>query len=178
MLIDIKPGKYKARALEGKIDKTKEKQTPYFGIMFEIEGGEKISWTGYLTPAALERTLESAAIAGWDGNYDDNGYAPSTSFSGTECEIEIADEEYFDSSGAKKIAKRVKWVNKPGGMWAKTQGSAKDILGGLDLKKELIVAKQRAGLSKPASAIKNYAPGASNPPPTQPQFEQDDAVPF
>ena len=39
--MEIKPGKYIAKVVEGKIDKSKEKGTPYFGIKFAIGPVEK-----------------------------------------------------------------------------------------------------------------------------------------
>jgi hypothetical protein len=155
--MEIKPGKYMAKVLEGKIDKSKEKGTPYFGINFEIEGGQQVKWQGWLTENTKERTFEALAICGFDGNYDDNGYAPKSSFDPfVKIEIDVENEQYTDANGLPKTASKVKWVNKPGWLWGKTSGSAKDILGGIDLKKEMTVARQK--MAKP---IKNYAPQAA-----------------
>ena len=76
-----------------------QKQTPAVELEFEIDGGQKISWTGWLTDAARERTGEALAAAGYDGAHDE-------SVRGKRCNIVVKHETYEGTTRAK-----VAWVN-------------------------------------------------------------------
>lgn len=82
-------------------------------VAFEVldgpEKGQRITWYGFLTPAALKRTFESLRFAGWTG-------ADLSDLSGVgsrDCEIVVAAEEW---GGRPQL--KVRWVNPQGGFGA------------------------------------------------------------
>jgi hypothetical protein len=192
---DIKPGKYLAKAIQGQISKSKEKGTPGVAILFEFlvnEQPEKLWWTGWLTTTLgkdgktpLERTMEVLAFAGYDESkgYLADGSIPSAHFlPGYEVEVTIEDEPYTNAQGETKSSMKIKWVNRPGGgQFAALQaGEVQNVLAGVDLRKEMMVARQKLGLkTTQQQAPKNYAPqtqaAAQQTPP--PNFNEDN-IPF
>lgn len=125
-------GTYRAKPVEVMMGKSKAKNTPFVGVMFEVVGGDfngqKVKWEGYLTEKTAERTLESLQHAGWTG--DDlsvfakpEGQALLTK----EVELVVEMEPYQgdDPSKADKEYPKVQWVNKAGS-GPKFAGSALD----------------------------------------------------
>ena len=104
----MNPGTYRARAHgEGaELSTSSNKGTPQVVVPFALEGGETISWVGFLTDAALPFTVKSLRIAGWQG--DD--FFDLTSLGSKECELVIADEEYNG-----EVRSRVQYINEIGG---------------------------------------------------------------
>lgn len=89
--------------------------TPFVAVQFEseVQIGDRITWYGYLTDAAFERTVASLQILGWDPA-EHNGLMTSLNgtgiLKGAPAEI-VIDEEQFEG----KARMKVKWVNSPGG---------------------------------------------------------------
>jgi hypothetical protein len=194
---DIKPGKYIAKPIAGKIGNSAEKGTPGFAVKFEFDRGdgnkEQLAWTGWLTmtegkdgKTPMERTMETLALCGYDetkGNLPD-GSVPQDYFdSKAEVEIVVEIEKYTAKDGTEKEAPRIKWVNKPGGSGfglSDTQ-SVSNTLAGIDIKKEMMVARQKLGL-KTTAPVKNYAPqtaaAASVRPGMAPTIDASEEIPF
>jgi len=87
--------------------------TPHIAVLFENEGGERITWYGYLSDKALERTVASLCVLGWDPAADDGLVSrlhDTDALVGNEAEIVVEHEVYEGKSNAK-----VKWVNAIGG---------------------------------------------------------------
>jgi hypothetical protein len=87
--------------------------TPHIAVLFEDVNGDRITWYGYLSDAAMERTITSLRVLGWDPLKDDgridrlNG---TETLVGAEAEVVVEAETYNGESRMK-----VKWVNEPGG---------------------------------------------------------------
>lgn len=63
-------GKFRAQALEGSLGYSstgKEELAVQFLILEGPDEGKKITWWGYLSEAAADRTLQSLLYSGWDG---------------------------------------------------------------------------------------------------------------
>jgi hypothetical protein len=108
----IPEGFYSARATgEFVYDKTPGKGTPYVRVQYEVMTagawlGEKVRWTGWLTPAARKRTLEALRISGWDPACND--LMKLTGLGSCNVQIEVEHETADDG----KVWPRVKWVNR------------------------------------------------------------------
>jgi hypothetical protein len=102
----MKPGTYKARAKEWAlgISSTGKEQ---IAVMFQIVGGEidgqSITWFGYFTEGAIDRTLDSMRHCGWDSD----SLAEIDALGNNEVEI-VVEEESYDG----KTRCKVKWVNR------------------------------------------------------------------
>ena len=190
-LAEVKAGTYKARAVAGKFGNSGTKGTPGVAVQFEFDRGdgklERIVWNGWLTEKTMERTLESLAIAGYDenkGNLPD-GSIPQDYFDHkAEVELVLDHEDYVAKDGSNKTALKVKWVNRPGGanFGLTSTESVTNALAGIDIKREMMVARQKLGLKNPSSgAPKNYAPQTAKEaaaPAQAPTIDTDEAVPF
>jgi hypothetical protein len=106
------PGRHSVRVVHHALGRS-SKGTPRVTVQFEDVNGERIVWDGYLSDAALERTLASLQILGWDPVAND-GRVDSLNGTGilvdNEAEIVVEHEVYNEDIQAK-----VKWVNAPGG---------------------------------------------------------------
>lgn len=166
---DIRPGRYVARAKGGQFTKSKDKGTPCAAILceFDIAEGktEQLWWTGWLSPAAIENTCKTLATIGYDdkkgmlpdGSIPENFFEP-----GKEFEITVEEEPYINKNGEEKKAIKIKWINPLGGgqFGALEPQEVKNLMAGIDIRKEMMVARQKLGLktSAPAPAVKNHAP--------------------
>lgn len=117
-MIDRK-GTYRAKPVEAMIGKSKNKGTPFVGVMFEvIKGdfaGQKVKWEGFLTERTAERTIESLQHCGWTGD-DLGAFAkPETGKQLTnEVDLVVEMEKYEgpDDTKAGKEYPKVQWVNR------------------------------------------------------------------
>lgn len=113
---NITPGSYNARAKQfalGLTSTMKEQVAVQFAIVGGPLDGQTITWYGYFTEAAVERTLESLRICGWAG--DD-----LSDLTGTEAnEVQIVVEEEPDQQGVARP--RVRWVNELRGPMLKSE---------------------------------------------------------
>ena len=87
--------------------------TPHVAVLFEDAGGDRITWYGYLSDAALERTIKSLQALGWD-LVANNGMVDSLNGTdllvGRDAEV-VVDTEVYNG----EVRHKVKWVNEPGG---------------------------------------------------------------
>lgn len=110
-------GNHRARAKEWAlgVSSTGKEQ---IGVMFELVGGEHagkhITWFGYFTDGAVDRTLESLRHCGWDSD----NLADLDSLGANEVDLVVDDEEYEG-----KWRSRVKWVNRVSRLQMKEQMS-------------------------------------------------------
>ncbi|HJX10116.1 MAG: hypothetical protein A2Z03_08860 [Chloroflexi bacterium RBG_16_56_8] len=105
----------RAKAVKSVIDLIGQNETPAVVIMFELQDGtgDNRRWTGWLTDAALERTIESLRHIGFTGN-------DVTTLDGCDCtkllpsEVNLVlDDEVSKKDG--KTYETIKWVNARGG---------------------------------------------------------------
>lgn len=109
----VPKGNYKARAVNGTATwgESKTKGTKCVGLEFEVtEGpskGQRVPWTGYLTEATKDRTLEALVLCGCED---------VTTFEGIDANevlIVVEEETYTTNDGEVKTVSRVAWVNDP-----------------------------------------------------------------
>lgn len=144
----MKPGKYRAKALEGTFTESEQKKTPMVAVRFElIETKETIWHMMYLTEKTKERTFDT--LYGTLGMNDapliqrDNGeWFDQTHLADKEVELVLEEEEY---EGKKRI--RVQWVNEIGGGMKFAGVPVTKVLGGMDLRAEAAAARARKGVS-------------------------------
>jgi hypothetical protein len=103
----IRPGAYFARVQDKKFGQSNDGK-PCVTAMFEITSGHyagrRVKWTGWLTPAAAEKTLEQLKVAGWRGGR----LSELQGFGDREVSIVVVQETHLD-----KVFASVRWINKP-----------------------------------------------------------------
>ncbi len=113
-------GKYMARGRTLTLGEAKT-GTPQVAVGFEIlDGGGHISWHGFLSAAAEQRTIEAIQGMGWEGN--DITELPALMDAGKlsrVVEIVVVNEEYNG-----KVRPKIKFVNAVGGRMAPLKGGA------------------------------------------------------
>lgn len=88
-------------------------------ITFQDEAGNRSTWYGYFTDAAIERTLETLQILGWVAAQNDwrlDTLHNTDLIVGAKAAIVVEDEEYDG-----KIRAKIRWVNELGGGAVKEQ---------------------------------------------------------
>lgn len=103
-------GTHKARAREwalGHSSTGKEQVAVEFVLIGGEHDGSSITWYGYFTDGAVDRTLDSLRHCGWNGE----GFPDLTGLDKNEVQLVIEQEEYQGQWHDK-----VKWVNKAGGV--------------------------------------------------------------
>jgi hypothetical protein len=161
-------GTYRARALSGGLGFAGN-GTEQVGIDLQIiEGpaeGQHITWYGFFTDKAVDRTIESLRILGWEGT----NLCDLTGIDKNEVELVIEAEDYEDPrTGEIKTRSRVRWINRAGGLAMKDMMSAQQARDFSARMRGKVVAS--GGLPK-----KDRAPGRpSTPTPSR----TDDDIPF
>ena len=176
MYKDIKPGKYEAVAIGGQFTQSSEKKTPCVAVLFEFEcegNTEQLWWTGWLSPAAIERTIETLANIGYDeekGHLSD-GSIPAAHFSGNKVQIVIDEEHYTAKDGSPKTSMKIKYVNKLGGSspfgGSQDPNQIKSMLASVNLKAQMKAARAKLGLKN-----------APDKGPQPPKFDTTEEIPF
>ena len=150
--------------------------TPHIAVLFEDINGDRITYYGYLTDAALEHTLKALGALGWDPMQHDgriDSLNGTDLLVGREADIVVEVEIYNNEPRPK-----VKWVNEPGGGGlgeAMAQDDANAFAA--DLRKKILSAPRpkvntQPGPAKPAAPAKAPAPAGGLPD----EFEDD--LPF
>lgn len=120
----IPEGRYKCRAVEGKLAKTNDGngQMAVDIVITEEESehcGQHRTWYGSFTEKSIDRTLQSLRLLGWQG--DD--LSDLVGLGDTEAYVTITHEEYEG-----EIRDRAAWINASAGLAVKTpmdEGEAK-----------------------------------------------------
>lgn len=141
----VTAGTYLAKAIGGKFGKA-QTGTDGISVKFKLKDtDETIHWVGWLSPKAVERTMETLAMLGFREDLDCvEGACTQEHFADKEVELVIENEPSQD--GTKTYAK-VKWVNELGGN--KFSGLASSSGMPKDLKAQLAAARARLGKTKP-----------------------------
>lgn len=144
--------------------------TPHIAVLFEDVNGDRVTWYGYLTDKAMERTVASLQVLGWDPVADNglvNRLNGTQALVGAEAEIVVEMEEWEGKPTAK-----VKWVNRVGGSLG--EGMAEEEAGtfAASLRQKILSAAKPQANSKPGPAKQPAAAGA----PVGDDF--DDGLPF
>lgn len=161
----INVGTHKARACTAEFGTSKTKATFCVEVDFQItdgpNAGEHITWTGYFTDAATQRTLESLRYCGCQ--FPGGDLMNLEGISDIEIMLVVEHEDYQATSGETKTRAKAQWVNKAGGGFfaTKLEGNARADFA-RRMKGELLAVMQANPLPKPA------ARPAAAPPPQRP----------
>lgn len=184
-----------------------KKGTQGIQIVFQFDRGEghieKLMWTGWLGQDSMERTFETLARLGFNDNTTiidtpaQNGNPPVREqflltkdfINSQDVELVIELETAMASDGITPkldpqtqqplVYPRIQWVNDPngGGKFGFLKSEQGAQLTGINLKQEMMIARQKLGMKSGANAsgqpqakpatqpLRNHAPGASNPAP-------------
>ena len=109
----IKTGSFAAKAASPlEFIKSPEKGTPGVKVTIELKAGEnngeRVEWIGWLTEKTTQRTQESLALMGYDGDSE-------ASVMKKEFIAVIEHETYNNAAGEEKTRPRVAWINDPSG---------------------------------------------------------------
>lgn len=166
-------GNFKARALTGALGYTsggKEQVAVQLEVLDEGFQGETITWYGYFSDGAVDRTLESLRLLGWEGDdlFDLKGLGDK------EVRIVLDEDEYEG-----KIQLKVKWINGPGGLALKAPMNDGEARAFSQRMKGLVLSHK----NKAPGAAKQSAPAQRGPSTQQrqqsraPQTRRDAAPP-
>ena len=163
----IENGTYRGKARSWALAESPNKGTPEVAVEFELTdpemGGQGITWHGYLTEGAFERTVQALRYCGWEG--DD--LSALDGLDKNEVSLVVENETYNGKTHAK-----VKWVNKPGGLAIKAPMPADKV--------KTFAAQMRGRIrALDAQAGKKLSNGARVPPgaPGSEPIAEDD-IPF
>jgi hypothetical protein len=162
-----KAGTYRSKPVEVMMGKSKDKGTPFVGVMFEVVGGDfngqKLKWEGYLTEKTAERTLESLQHCGWTGD-DLSVFAKPEGAKLLTNEVDLVVEMEPGIKDDGKEYPKVQWVNRAGS-GPKFTGAA------LDAGEAAAFGQKFRGLALALKAKKGEAPATK-------QQSIDDEIPF
>lgn len=144
-------GKYIAKALGGRFGKA-ETGTAGVSVDFEIVGpsnvGERISWIGWLSEKAYERTVETLVKIGYDESQG-SACVDGVFTLPNPKEFELVIEHEAGIKNPEKTYPKVKFVNDLN--FNKFEASAPEKLGlGFDLKKAMAAARAKMGVKPPS----------------------------
>jgi hypothetical protein len=146
--------------------------TPHIAVLFEnVSSGDRITWYGYLSDKALERTITSLEVLGWDaaahGGQIDRLHGTDV-LVGHEAEIVVEMEVYEGKANPK-----VKWVNAVGGGLGDGMPADEAVTFGASMRQKIL----SAAASKPKA---NPKPGPARAPAAVAAgtVDQDDDLPF
>jgi hypothetical protein len=156
-------GTYIAKPIGGKFGQS-EKGTAGVAIHFEITGdknkGERITWVGWLSDAARDRTIETLARLGYDESKPES-YSSGIDFGAeyftTGKDFELVVEMEPGQKDPEKTYAKVRWVNDLGG--SKFTGLKPGGVNlGFDLKGAMAQARSKLGIQKETSTEQEPLP--------------------
>jgi hypothetical protein len=166
----MQAGKYKARAsaVAMGVASTGNEQII---ISFSLDTGDSISWYGYFSERAWERTVESLRICGWTG--EDLSDFDAGQLAGLDThDVELVVEQEVDMEGVPRA--RVRWINtlRGSGILVKQPLAGADLKGFAAKMKGKILALDKSSGTKPAR------PASRSKPRQDEQVNDDDSMPF
>lgn len=166
-------GTHRAKAVEWALG-TSQSGTEQIAVAFEIlsdsHKGRKITWFGYFSEAALERTLSALRTCGWAESCD--SIAELTGMGSAEVDLVIEDEVYEGKTRA-----RIKWVNKVGAISLKNPMTHQQKLS-LSERLRAAAIKSREGLFQAAPKAAYQRPPEPPPASFADSPESEDDIPF
>ncbi len=178
--MNIQQGTYKARAREWALGMSANGKEQ-IAVLFELIGGEYagqlITWFGYFTDAAVDRTLDSLRHCGWSSD----SLAELDGLDQNEVEIVVEEDTYEG-----KTRSKVRWVNRPSRLALKEQMTPQAMQAfAAKLRGRTVAHKQKYGSPHATSAAQPSAAN-SNRQPAQQQLAAgggagavvDDDIPF
>lgn len=145
----IAPGTYRAKAVQWVLGESKSgvEQVAVDCSLLDENDAEnaRITWYGYFSEKAWERTVESLRLFGWTG-------ADPTDLTGLDknvVELVVEHEEWEGKTRAK-----AKWVNAPGGGLAMVAPLAGEKSKAFGARMKALIANKEKGSTPPAAAKK------------------------
>lgn len=109
----VTAGKYRAKAVHGMATQLGANQTWAAKVTFEIldgeHAGQTVEWTGFLSPAARDKTLEQLAVCGWQW-VDGPEWVRLHGIDRNEVLI-VCEARSYQANGQTRMTTEVKWVN-------------------------------------------------------------------
>ncbi len=139
--------------------------TPHIAVLFENVAGERITWYGYLSDKAIERTVKTLEDLGWVPAHDGGDITAlngTDRLVGAEAEVVVEAEVY---NGEER--RKVKWVNRPGGGTPRME----------EADAAAMAASLRGKIMSAASPAPSTSPGPARTP-AAPTIDPDDDLPF
>jgi hypothetical protein len=187
----LNPGTYRGAAVEAALSTT-SRGTPQVAVRLRLVDppGQTITWYGFLTDAAIDRTVESLRHMGWQGTdvRDFLAERPLPEGFDQEVEIVVEHEEYEGKTQA-----RVKWINSGGGLAVKNALTEQEAdafaakmsrhIAALDRAAGRTSATAKPGAARGTTSAQNPFPGrpasarAATPPWGKPQGAQLGPIP-
>ena len=133
--------------------------TPHVAVLFEDINGDRITWYGYLTDKALERTVASLQILGWNPAEHGGDIASLNGtgiLAGAEAEVVVEAEEYNGD-----IQMKVKWVNERGGGLGSGMGADEAATFASDLRAKIMGAAKPQPAKSPGPARQSTGVGGN-----------------
>jgi hypothetical protein len=160
-------GTHEAKAVEWALASAGEKRTPEVAIRFSILSGrcegDSITWHGWLTDKAFDRTIESLQYCGWEG--DD--LRKLEGLDTNEVSIVVELEEFTTAEGEVRVNPKVRWVNRAGGLAIKERMSDDEANAfAAKMRGRIVAMQKKRGTRSPAP--REAAPTPHN----------DDDIPF
>lgn len=148
-LKDIQPGTYTAKAFSARLIKAKTEALAV-EILFKF-GNEQLPWQGWLSPKALDRTMETLTnVLGYNGDetLDENGIFVGKNCFDWEREVNVVVEleSYKNEAGEDRTVPKIRWVNKVGSGQAfksMNTGEAKTMLQQVGFKAAFMAQQQK-----------------------------------
>lgn len=158
--MELANGVYKAKAVGGAMGFTSN-GNEQIGVQFRLLGegleGRYITWRGYFTDKAIDRTIESLRICGWQGNELEDLAGIDTN----EVELVVENEEYNGVTTPK-----VRWVNRSGGLAMSAPMQPEQLRSfSAKMKGAILAYDKRAGTPLPPHNRKAPAAVRVEPPP-------------
>lgn len=153
------------------------RQTPFIAVLFESDQtiGDRITWYGYLSDAAIERTVATLEKLGWDpAKYDGRleSLHNTDVLHGAAAEIVVEMETHEGKTRAK-----VKWVNFPGEGGMGEGMAVQDVTAFSDsMRAKILSAKGPTPNGKAGPSKQPVAAGAGRS--SKPLSQPDDDLPF
>jgi hypothetical protein len=155
-------GKFKARAETfdmGFTDSGKEQVAVSFLLIGGDHDGDRLTWYGSFSDAAVERTLDSLTYAGWNGS----DFVNLPGLGSTEVELDVAEEKYNG-----KVNTKVNWVNRIGVALKNQMDQGQKTAFANKMKGRIAAHQQKAGAAQKSQAGngRRDAGGFNSPPPS------------
>jgi hypothetical protein len=163
------------------LSRSGQKGTPCIAVVFEDEAGQRITYYGYLTDAALEYTVRALETMGWKPAEHDwrvDVLNDTDLLVGNLVEIVVEEEEYEG-----KVRSKVRFVNEIGGAMGERMPPDEAVVFATDLRARILTSKGPSPSKSPGAKPppRRPAPPARQPVPADPgpvdDFNLDD-VPF
>lgn len=169
-------GEHPARAVEWALRSVGQNETPAVAVRFRLTDGPRranyITWDGWLTDKAFDRTIESLQYCGWKG--DD--LRDLQGLDANEVSLVIELEDYTDPNGEFKQIPKVRWVNGGSGLSMKGRMTESEAAVFAEKMRGRIHAMQKKKGNDPAAARASNSAG--NGPRNDAPPHQDDDIPF